>query len=379
MLSQHSWHRPPVLDLQSDKADTLAVPSDGLLAAGALSPDVQPNSPPLFIPGAAGAAPPSLLKIGNYLLTERLPDMTAGIEVYSAVHVETGEKFICRVLLLDRCNSLLLPFSAVGSHPHVNTAAEIVVGASSAYVLHRACAAAAPAEDLHAYVRRKRRLAEREAARLFAQALHAVAHCHRHSVVVRDVKLRRFLFADADRTLLQLDGLYDALVFNGSDDLLTDKHGCLAYVSPEILDATFTGASAASVSDPRTSRVLPASSGSYAGRPADMWSLGVMLYTMLVGRYPFADPDACTLFARIRRGRYPLPSEVSLSAPARCLIRSLLAVNPSDRLTAEEALRHPWFSAVESVAVTPAVSNQASDDGIVPKLPLEKVDDMIVE
>ena len=104
-----------------------------------------------------------------------------------------------------------------------------------------------------------------------------------------------------------------------------------------------------------------------------------MLYTMLVGRYPFADPDACTLFARIRRGRYPLPSEVSLSAPARCLIRSLLAVNPSDRLTAEEALRHPWFSAVESIAVTPAVSNQASDDGIVPKLPLEKVDDMIVE
>jgi len=181
------------------------------------------------------------------------------------------------------------------------------------------------------------------------------------------------------RTILQLDGLYDALVFNGSDDLLTDKHGCLAYVSPEILDATFTGASATAVSDPRTSRVLPASSNSYAGRPADMWSLGVMLYTMLVGRYPFADPDACTLFARIRRGRYPLPSEVSLSAPARCLIRSLLAVNPSSRLSAEEALRHPWFPAVESIPVTPAVSNQPSDDGIVPQLPFEKVDDMFVD
>ena len=115
-------------------------------------------------------------------------------------------------MLLDRCNSLLLPFSAVGSHPHVNTAAEIVVGASSAYVLHRACAAAAPAEDLHAYVRRKRRLAEREAARLFAQALHAVAHCHRHSVVVRDVKLRRFLFADADRC---------ASLFDSEGDLST--------------------------------------------------------------------------------------------------------------------------------------------------------------
>jgi len=104
-----------------------------------------------------------------------------------------------------------------------------------------------------------------------------------------------------------------------------------------------------------------------------------MLYTMLVGRYPFADPDACTLFKRIRRGRYPLPSEVSLSAPARCLIRSLLAVNPSDRLSAEEALWHPWFSAVESTPMTPAVSIQPSDDGIVPHLPCEKFDDMFVE
>ena len=107
-----------------------------------------------------------------------------------------------QVLLLDRCNSLLLPFSAVGCHPHVDAGAEIVVGASSAYVLHRRGAGSCR-EDLHAYVRRRRRLTEREAARLFAQALQAVAHCHRHSVVVRDVKLRRFLFADDDRCLIQ--------------------------------------------------------------------------------------------------------------------------------------------------------------------------------
>jgi len=185
------------------------------------------------------------------------------------------------------------------------------------------------------------------------------------------------------RTVIQLDGLYDALVFTGSDDLLTDKHGCLAYVSPEILDATFSaGASSSSgVSDPaRTGRGLPVSPGSYAGRPADMWSLGVMLYTMLVGRYPFADPDACTLFARIRRGRYPLPSEVCLSAPARCLIRSLLTINPSDRLSADEALRHPWFSAVASTPSTPPVSSSpASDDSVVPQSAAEKVDDIFVE
>lgn len=380
MLSQHSWHRPPALEIPA-KSGSLAASSEGLLAAGALSPDVQPNTPPSLIPDGT---PSSLLKIGSYLLTERLADLTVGIAAYSAVRVDTGERFTCRVLPLDRSRTALLPFSAVGSHPHINTPAEVIVGASSVYLMHQVSRDAT--EDLHAYMRRKRRLSEREAARLFVQALEAVAHCHRHNIVVRDVKLRHFLFIDADRTVLQLDGLYDAVVFTGSDDLLTDKHGCLAYVSPEILDATFSsGGSAtatAAVSDPRTGRHLchvSVPTGSYSGRPADMWSLGVMLYTMLVGRYPFADPDACTLFARIRRGRYPMPSEVSLSAPARCLVRSLLAINPADRLTAEEALRHPWFSAVESIPLTPAVSNQASDDGIVPQLVVEKVDDIFVE
>jgi len=108
-----------------------------------------------------------------------------------------------QVLVVDRCHSLLLPFAAVGPHPHVNTAVEVVVGASSAYVLQRASPCGGGfGEDLHAYVRRRRRLAEREAAHLFTQALSAVAHCHRHSVVVRDVKLRRFLFADHDRCVL---------------------------------------------------------------------------------------------------------------------------------------------------------------------------------
>jgi len=97
MLSQHSWQRPPALEIPAAKTGSLTVPQDGLLAAGALSPDVQPNSPPSFIPNAVGGASSSLLKIGNYLLTERLADMTAGVAVYCAVHVETKEKFTCRV------------------------------------------------------------------------------------------------------------------------------------------------------------------------------------------------------------------------------------------------------------------------------------------
>lgn len=76
------------------KTGSLPPSSEGLQAAGALSPDVQPNLPPSL---STAGAPSSLLKIGNYLLTERLADMTAGVSAYSAIRVETRERFTCRV------------------------------------------------------------------------------------------------------------------------------------------------------------------------------------------------------------------------------------------------------------------------------------------
>jgi tribbles-like protein len=162
-------------------------------------------------------------------------------------------------------------------------------------------------------------------------------------------------------------------VFDGNNDQLTDKHGCLAYVSPEILDTTFSSATAAIAGSSNSMNVVR----SYSGRAADMWSLGVMLYTMLVGRYPFADSDACALFSRIRRGKYPNP-DVVLSPLALCLIRSLLDINPNDRLTAEEALKHPWFRAVEtgSNQLISLSLSRCVEDGIVPHLSMEVDDDV---
>lgn len=124
------------------------------------------------------------------------------------------------------------------------------------------------------------------------------------------------------RTQLRLESLEDTHIIKGEDDALSDKHGCPAYVSPEILNTT----------------------GTYSGKAADVWSLGVMLYTLLVGRYPFHDSDPGALFSRIRRGQFCIPEHVS--PKARCLIRSLLRREPSERLTAPEILLHPWFESV---------------------------------
>ena len=122
------------------------------------------------------------------------------------------------------------------------------------------------------------------------------------------------------RTLLRLDSLEDACVLDDeSNDELTDKHGCPAYVSPEILNA----------------------GRSYSGRAADIWSLGVMLYTILVGRYPFHDADPTALFCKIRRGQFSIPQ--TLTPRGKCLLKNMLRQEPSERLSAEQILNHPWL------------------------------------
>lgn len=108
--------------------------------------------------------------------------------------------------------------------------------------------------------------------------------------------------------------------------MLSDKHGCPAYVSPEILSV---------------------SKGCYSAKQADCWSLGVILYTLLVGRYPFHDTNPSVLFCKIRRGTYVIPD--SLSSNAKCLIRSLMRREPSQRLSAEDVLSHRWFKNYRSI------------------------------
>nr|XP_020466780.1 tribbles homolog 3-like [Monopterus albus] len=176
---------------------------------------------------------------------------------------------------------------------------------------------------MHAYVRNRKRLGEEETRLLFAQMLNAVSHCHGHGVILRDLKLRRFVFIDRYRTRLALLGLDECVLLDGNheDDSLTDRHGCPAYVGPELLTN---------------------GKGSYSGRAADIWSLGVSLYTMLIGRYPFQDTQPAALFTKIRRGTFSLPDW--LSPQAKCLIGCMLRKLPAERLEASELLMHPWLT-----------------------------------
>ena len=119
-------------------------------------------------------------------------------------------------------------------------------------------------------------------------------------------------------TTLKLQNLEDAQFLEEGGQLM-ERHGCPAYVCPEMLQP-----------------------GSYSGKAADIWSLGVIMYTLLVGHYPFFDTNPQTLFSKIRSGYYHIPDHVSYLA--RTLIGSLLAYDPHKRVSASAVLEHPWFS-----------------------------------
>ncbi|XP_061582957.1 tribbles homolog 3 [Cololabis saira] len=263
-------------------------------------------------PKSSHRQPPS--KVGPYLLFEHCERE----DTYRAVHEQTQQQYTCQVLPLNGYQERLAAYDRIGKHDNVCGLLDVVIGQDGVYVLlpsHHG--------DMHAYVRNRKRLDEEEAGHLFAQMVNAVAHCHGHGVVLRDVKLRRFVFTDKYRTRLALLGLNDSVILYGNhdDDSLTDRHGCPAYVGPELLTN---------------------GTGSYSGRAADIWSLGVSLYTMLIGRYPFQDTQPAALFAKIRRGVFSLPDW--LSPQAKCLIGCMLRKAPAERLAASELLMHPWLS-----------------------------------
>lgn len=66
-----------------------------------------------------------------------------------------------------------------------------------------------------------------------------------------------------------------------------------------------------------------------------------MLYTLLIGRYPFQESEPTKLFEKIKLGNFSIPN--AASSKAKCLIRNLLRRDAQDRLTAEEVLQHPWL------------------------------------
>ncbi|XP_048084164.1 tribbles homolog 2-like [Alosa alosa] len=248
--------------------------------------------------------------MGKYVLLDCL-----GNNILRAANMDTGKKLICKVFYFARYWESLAAYFQVPAHRNLSQIIDTVHGDTMVYVFFEHNYG-----DLHSCLRSVKKIREDEAARLFHQMVSAVVHCHDYGVVLKDLKLKSFVFKDEDRSYLKLDTLEDAYLMVQGDNSLPRRHRCPAYISPESLESESTS----------------------SGKAADVWCLGVILYTILIGHYPFNDTDHSSLFQKIKRCKYSLPD--ILSPKAKCLIHNILRPDPVERLTAREILGHPWFS-----------------------------------
>ncbi|XP_004591634.1 serine/threonine-protein kinase 40 [Ochotona princeps] len=168
--------------------------------------------------------------------------------------------------------------------------------------------------NLQHYVIKEKRLSERETVVIFYDVVRVVEALHQKNIVHRDLKLGNMVLNKrTHRITITNFCLGKHLVSEG--DLLKDQRGSPAYISPDVL-----------------------SGRPYRGKPSDMWALGVVLFTMLYGQFPFYDSVPQELFRKIKAAEYTIPEDGRVSENTVCLIRKLLVLDPQQRLAAADVL-----------------------------------------
>ncbi|XP_050155415.1 CDPK-related kinase 3-like [Malus sylvestris] len=206
---------------------------------------------------------------------------------------------------------------ALSGHKHLVKFYDACEDANNVYIVMELCEGG---ELLDRILSRGGRYAEEDAKHIVVQILSVVAFCHLQGVVHRDLKPENFLFAtrseDADMKLIDF-GLSD---FIRPDERLNDIVGSAYYVAPEVLHRSYS-------------------------LEGDIWSIGVITYILLCGSRPFWARTESGIFRAVLRADpsfddLPWPT---MSLEAKDFVRRLLNKDYRKRMTAVQALCHPWL------------------------------------
>ncbi|XP_053336737.1 calcium/calmodulin-dependent protein kinase (CaM kinase) II beta 1 isoform X20 [Clarias gariepinus] len=170
---------------------------------------------------------------------------------------------------------------------------------------------------------------EADASHCIHQILDSVNHIHQHDIVHRDLKPENLLLASkCKNAAVKLADFGLAIEVQGDQQAWFGFAGTPGYLSPEVLRKEAYG------------------------KPVDIWACGVILYILLVGYPPFWDEDQHKLYQQIKAGAYDFPSPEwdTVTPEAKNLINQMLTINPAKRITAQEALKHPWVCQRSTVA-----------------------------
>ncbi|KAH1242716.1 Serine/threonine-protein kinase SRK2E [Glycine max] len=199
------------------------------------------------------------------------------------------------------------------------------------------------------------RFSEDEARFFFQQLISGVSYCHAMQVCHRDLKLENTLLDGSPAPRLKIcDFGYSKSSVLHSQPKSTV--GTPAYIAPEVLLKK-----------------------EYDGKIADVWSCGVTLYVMLVGAYPFEDPEEPKNFRktihRILKVQYSIPDYVHISSECRHLISRIFVADPAQRISIPEIRNHEWF--LKNLPADLMVENTMNRQFEEPDQPMQSIEEIM--
>ena len=193
-------------------------------------------------------------------------------------------------------------------------------------------------QTLNEMVKRRKRLKEIEVQCYSLQIIRALKYIHNHRIIHRDLKLGNLFLTSKLELKLGDFGLAAKLEYDGQKRKTVC--GTPNYIAPEILEKK--------------------NGHSYE---VDIWSLGVVMYTMLFGRPPFETADVKLTYKRIKMNSYKFPENIKVDETAKKLIESILVLDPAKRPSLDEIAQHDFFKIYQTVPLVLPLSTLSCPPG----------------
>ncbi|KAK8893143.1 hypothetical protein M9Y10_021558 [Tritrichomonas musculus] len=204
-----------------------------------------------------------------------------------------------------------------------------------------------PNGELYDFIIKNGKIQENTAALLFQQIASAISYCHSYGVAHRDLKPQNILIQKFPFIKVADFGLCG---YVKEDELMKTFCGSPAFCAPECISKV-----------------------NYDGRKSDIWSLGVILFAMLTGEFPWNLSNTSVMVQQILNADYSFPNY--LNAQSKDLISKMLKVPPNDRISMEDILKHPFLKLAQTANVVKRHSLTVKPPKL-PKLPLNSLEQM---
>ena len=211
-------------------------------------------------------------------------------------------------------------------HPDIVRIMEFYNTEESYFIISEYC----PEGELFEQINKK--FSETQIAVMFRQILSGLAYLHSHNIVHRDLKLENILIKEIEKSKETNEDLFVLKIIDFGTAKIFDKNkkvkavvGSSYYIAPEVLNKKY-------------------------GQECDLWSAGVILYMFIVGHAPFDGKNDREIMEKVKKGNYAKNEKrwINASNEVKDLINKLLVYEPEQRLSAFEALKHPWFKVTNS-------------------------------